>query len=62
MSHYGNKDLAEIDFTDIEELFAKLTPEELEILGNEVDPDVCIFLINWYKNKSALSIYHGRFD
>lgn len=36
---YGNKDLAEIDFTDIEELFAKLTPEELEILGNEVDPD-----------------------
>ena len=39
---YGNKDLAEIDFTDIEELFAKLTPEELEILGNEVDPDVCL--------------------
>jgi len=39
MSHFGNKDLAEIDFTDIEELFAKLTPEELEILSNEVDPD-----------------------
>lgn len=39
MSHFGNKDLSEIDFTDIEELFAKLTPEELEILGNEVDPD-----------------------
>lgn len=42
MSHFGNKDLAEIDFTDIEELFAKLTPEELEILSNEVDPDVRI--------------------
>jgi tropomodulin len=33
------KDLAEIDFNDIEELFAKLTPEELELLAEEVDPD-----------------------
>ncbi len=47
---YGNKDLAEIDFTDIEELFAKLTPEELEILGNEVDPDVCLLWL--YLTKS----------
>jgi hypothetical protein len=37
---YKKKELADYDFTDIEELFAKLTPEELEILSNEVDPDV----------------------
>lgn len=36
---FKKKELAELDFTDIEELFAKLTPEELEILSNEVDPD-----------------------
>ena len=40
MSHLLNKDLAEIDFNDIEELFAKLTPEEIQLLSDEVDPDV----------------------
>lgn len=35
----ANKDLSEISFDDIEELFNKLTPEELEILSSEVDPD-----------------------
>lgn len=36
----NNKDLADIDFNDIEELFAKLTPEEIQLLSDEVDPDV----------------------
>ena len=40
----NNKDLAEIDFNDIEELFAKLTPEEIQLLSDEVDPDVCLIL------------------
>lgn len=35
----NNKDLADIDFNDIEELFAKLTPEEIQLLSDEVDPD-----------------------
>lgn len=39
MSAFGNKDLSEIDFSDIEELFAKLTPEELQLLSEDVDPD-----------------------
>ena len=37
---FKQKELADLDFSDIEELFAKLTPEELEQLSNEVDPDV----------------------
>jgi hypothetical protein len=35
-----NKDLTDVDFEELEELFAKLTPEEIELLNNEVDPDV----------------------
>lgn len=36
---FKNKDLSDIDFADIEELFSKLTPEELQLLSDEVDPD-----------------------
>lgn len=40
MKLYG-KDLAEYDDIDIDELLEKLTPEELEELGQElIDPDV----------------------
>lgn len=39
MSYYKQKDLSEVDFSDLDELFAKLTPEEIEILNSEVDPD-----------------------
>lgn len=37
---YKTKDLSEVDFSDIDELLSKLTPEEIEILNGEVDPDV----------------------
>lgn len=36
---YG-KDLSEYDEIDVEELLAKLSPEEINILAKEVDPDV----------------------
>lgn len=39
MSFYKQKDLSEVDFSDIDELLSKLTPEEIEQLNNEVDPD-----------------------
>ncbi len=36
---YG-KDLRDFDDTDLEQLLAKLSPEELEDLNNDFDPDV----------------------
>lgn len=36
---YG-KDLSEYDDIDVDKLLAELTPEELNILAKEVDPDV----------------------
>lgn len=36
---YRTRDLAEIDFSEIDDLISKLTPEEVELLNNEVDPD-----------------------
>ncbi len=36
---YG-KDLRDYDDLDVDALLAKLTPEELEELNNDVDPDV----------------------
>lgn len=36
---YKKKELADLDLGDIEELFAKLTPEEIQLLSEEVDPD-----------------------
>ncbi len=38
----GQQDLADLDLDDLDELIAKLTPEEIEQLENEVDPDVCL--------------------
>lgn len=38
--NWQNKDLSQVDFSDIDELINKLTPEEIEILNSEVDPDV----------------------
>ena len=37
---YRTRDLAEVDFSEIDDLISKLTPEEIELLNNEVDPDV----------------------
>lgn len=39
---YG-KDLSEYDDIDVDKLLAELTPEELNILAKEVDPDVSVF-------------------
>lgn len=36
---YG-RDLAEYEKMDVDELLSQLTPEELDILSREVDPDV----------------------
>lgn len=36
---YG-KDLSEYDEIDVDELLQKLSPEEINILAKEVDPDV----------------------
>lgn len=36
---YG-KDLSEYDEIDVDELLLKLSPEEINILAKEVDPDV----------------------
>lgn len=38
-NQFRQRDLAEVDLGDIEELLSKLTPEEIELLNNEVDPD-----------------------
>lgn len=40
---YG-KDLSEYDDIDVDELLAQLTPEEINILAKEVDPDVSLCL------------------
>lgn len=48
---YG-KDLSEYDDVDVDELLSQLTPEEINILAKEVDPDVsevmclCMKIIN----------------
>jgi len=41
---YG-KDLSEYDDIDVDKLLAELTPEELNILAKEVDPDVSLFIL-----------------
>ena len=38
-SHFSDRDLAEVDLAEINDLLNQLTPEELEQLNNEVDPD-----------------------
>jgi tropomodulin len=40
---YG-KDLSEYDDVDVDELLSQLTPEEINILAKEVDPDVSLIL------------------
>ena len=39
---YG-KDLSEYDEVDVDALLAQLSPEEINILAKEVDPDVSIY-------------------
>lgn len=46
---YG-KDLSEYDDIDVDELLAQLTPEEINMLAKEVDPDVspCLLVLRDY--------------
>lgn len=44
------KDLTQFDEVDVDDLLTQLSPEELEILSKEVDPDVSInflYLDGW---------------
>ena len=34
-----HKDLTDVDFQELDDLIAKLTPEEIDLLNDEVDPD-----------------------
>lgn len=43
---YG-KDLSEYDEVDVDALLAQLSPEEINILAKEVDPDVSIIFITY---------------
>lgn len=40
---YG-KDLSDYDDVDVDELLSQLTPEEINILAKEVDPDVSLYI------------------
>lgn len=40
---YG-KDLGEYDEMDVDELLSQLSPEEINILAKEVDPDVSLVM------------------
>lgn len=46
---YG-KDLSEYDDVDVDDLLAQLTPEEINILAKEVDPDVSKLLFTYFLN------------
>lgn len=58
---YG-KDLSEYDDVDVDELLAQLTPDEINILAKEVDPDVSLLLltiISHVYNLTDLSILNN---
>lgn len=50
---YG-KDLSEYDDVDVDALLAQLSPEEINILAKEVDPDVSSILRNICVTRSDL--------
>lgn len=57
---YG-KDLSEYDEIDVDELLQKLSPEEINILAKEVDPDVswqvrlCMYVLRAERNFQKFS-------
>lgn len=53
---YG-KDLSEYDDVDVETLLAQLSPEEINILAKEVDPDVSIELIYFYTLHHRMGVW-----
>lgn len=49
------KDLSEYDEVDIDAILEQLSPEELDLLASDVDPDVStLLLILAYKNFNTL--------
>lgn len=48
---YG-KNLSEYDDLDVDQLLSQLSPEEINILSKEVDPDVSTTLIILYQCKT----------
>jgi len=61
---FRTRDLATVDFSEIDELIAKLTPEEIELLNNDVDPDVSsrYFVYTWLILLRRGRINVGRFE
>lgn len=54
---YG-KDLSEYDEIDVDELLSQLSPEEINILAKEVDPDVSILVLNIsYRNNNKQNLF-----
>ena len=61
---YG-KDLNEYDDVDVDTLLAQLSPEEINILAKEVDPDVSAkkkkkknFKFTWLQGQDTSNFYH----
>ena len=52
---YG-KDLSEYDDVDVDALLAQLSPEEINILAKEVDPDVSSYLKLYESDFKFLSL------
>lgn len=50
---YG-KDLSEYDEIDVDELLQKLSPEEINILAKEVDPDVSLAILGYVSSVDCL--------
>lgn len=45
-------DMKKYEDMDVDQLLAQLSPEEIQILAKEVDPDVSIKMYNLFKKKS----------
>lgn len=57
---YG-KDLSEYDDVDVDELLAQLTPEEINMLAKEVDPDVRNLSCVWFFRVNKQGLVHMDF-
>lgn len=57
---YG-KDLSEYDEIDVDELLQKLSPEEINILAKEVDPDVSFRILGYVAFVKTLVCFRIHF-
>jgi len=58
---YG-KDLSEYDDVDVDALLAQLSPEEINILAKEVDPDVSSLMFQWKRDICAMNNDLGKWN